>query len=111
MGFKIKLVAFLVGLIFLVIILYSIRRNNLKPGYTILWLAMSFFLLSIPILEPFYQWISYSVLGLIDARHIIYIFLIGFLLVYVFYLTNRISNMNDQIKSLITQVAILESRS
>ncbi len=92
------------------VILYSIRKNNLKPGYVLLWLSMSCFLLSVPLLEPLYQWFSYQVLGLIDARHVIYIFLIGFLLVYVFYLTTRISIMNDQIKRLISQVAILESQ-
>jgi hypothetical protein len=44
----------------------------------------------------------------VDARHVIYIVLIGFLMVYVFYLTQKISKMSDQIQMLISHLAIVE---
>ena len=46
--------------------------------------------------------------GSFDARHVIYIVLIGFLLVYVFHLTQTISRMADQIQVLVSQLSIVE---
>ena len=110
MGLKIKLIAFLLGLIFLFVVFRNIRRNVFRPAYAVMWIAMSVFLLSISLLEPFYKWLATSVLGISDARHIIYITLIGFLLIHLFYLTAMISQMSNQIRQLISQVAILEDK-
>lgn len=109
MGLKIKLLAFVIGIGFLLFVLRSIKRNNLHPSYSVLWLGLALFLLSVPVLEPFYHWLAASVIGIVDARHVIYIVLIGFLLVYVFYLTQRVSKMSDRMHVLISQLAILEA--
>jgi hypothetical protein len=108
MGLKIKLIAFFVGIGFFVFVLRAIRGNAMRPSYAVLWTAISLFLVSISILEPAYQWLAGSVIGIVDARHVIYIVLIGFLLVYVFYLTRKLSRMGDQLQVLLSQVAILE---
>jgi hypothetical protein len=108
MGLKIKLLAFLVGIGFFGFVLRSIRGNSMRPSYAVLWTAVSLFLVSVSVLEPFYRWIAGSVIGIVDARHVIYIGLIGFLLVYVFYLTQKISRMGDQIQVLLSQLAIVE---
>jgi hypothetical protein len=110
MGLKIKLIAFLLGFVFFVVVLRSVKRNIFRPSYAVLWLGMSLFLLSIALLEPLYKWIATSVLGILDARHIIYIALIGFLLVYVFFLTSMVTRMSNQIQQLISTVAILEAK-
>lgn len=108
MGIKIKILAFIIGLIFFYFVLRFIKKNAFRPTYAFLWISISTFLISIPLLEPFYKWIAVSALGIEDARHIIYIALIGFLLIYVFYLTSRISQMSDQIQVLISHSAMLE---
>ncbi|MGZ3653830.1 MAG: DUF2304 domain-containing protein [Bdellovibrionota bacterium] len=108
MGLKIKILAFLVGVGFFFFILRSIRGNLMRPSYAVLWTGISLFLVSVSVLEPFYHWIAGSVIGIVDARHVIYIVLIGFLLVYVFYLTQKISRMGDQIQVLLSQLAIVE---
>lgn len=108
MGIKIKILAFVVGLIFFYFVLRFIKKNTIRPTYAFLWISMCAFLLSIPLLEPLYKWVAVSMIGIVDARHIIYITLIGFLLIYVFYLTARISQMSDQIQVLISHSAILE---
>ncbi len=108
MGLKIKLLALLAGLGFFFFVLRSIQRNSMRPSYAVLWTLISLFLVSVSLLEPFYQWFAGSVIGIVDARHVIYIVLIGFLLVYVFYLTQKISRMSDQIQSMLSQLAILE---
>ncbi|MCU0785269.1 MAG: DUF2304 family protein, partial [Verrucomicrobia bacterium] len=73
MGLKIKIIAFLLGLIFLLVVFRSIRQNVFRPAYAVMWIGMSLFLLSIPVLEPLYKWLATSILGIEDARHIIYI--------------------------------------
>lgn len=108
MGLKIKLLALVIGLAFLFFVLRSIQRNTMRPAYAVLWLIMAVFLVSVSVLEPFYQWLAGSVIGIVDARHVIYIVLIGFLMVYVFYLTQKISKMSDQIQVLLSQLAIVE---
>jgi len=110
MGLKIKLISLLIGLIFVAFILRFIRKSSIRPSYAFLWIMVSLFLISIPILEPWYKFLATGILGLKDARNIIYIGLIGFLLVYVFYLTSLISRMNDQIQVLISFTAILEKK-
>ena len=108
MGIKIKILAFVIGLIFFIFVLRSLKRNFMRPTYAFLWIVISVFLLSISVLEPLYKWIAVYVIGIVDARHIIYVALIGFLLVYIFHLTGKISQMSDQIQVLISHTAILE---
>ena len=110
MGIKIKLIALLLGIIYMLVILTTIKKNNLRPSYAFLWFIMAGFLISISLFEPLYQWISYSIIGIKDARHLIYIVLIGFLLVYTYFLTTKINSINDQVQQLISFVAILEKK-
>ncbi len=110
MGLKIKLIAFALGLVFFYVVLRNVKRNTFRPSYAVLWLGMAAFLLSIAVLEPLYKWIATSVIGILDARHIIYIALISFLLVYVFFLTSMVTRMSNQIQQLISTVAILEAK-
>jgi len=108
MGLRIKLLAFCIGLLFFYFVFRSIRRNNMRPAYAVLWIGISVFLLSVSVLEPFYRWVASSIIGIVDARHVIYIVLIGFLLIYVFHLTQTISRMADQIQMLVSQLSIVE---
>ena len=110
MSFEIKALAFVVGLIFFIVIWSKIRNKTFRPSYAFWWLMVSVFLLSIPVFEKLYKYIATEVIGLNDARHIIYIILIGFLLSFVFYLTTFINKMNDKIQELISSSAILESK-
>jgi hypothetical protein len=110
MGWKIKLIAFLLGLVFALIVARNVRRNVMRPAYAVLWIGMSLFLLSISVLEPFYVWLAHSVIGLNDARHLIYVVLIGFLVVYNLYLTAMASRMANQIQHLVAAEAILRAK-
>lgn len=110
MSYEIKSIAFFIGLIFFVFIWSMIRKNFFRPSYAFWWLTISIFLLSIPVLEKFYKYVATDIIGLNDARHIIYIIIIGFLLMFVFYLTTFINKMNDKIQELISSNAILDSK-
>ena len=110
MGLKIKIISFVIGAVFFLFIVLAIKRNQMPPLSACLWVAISLFLLSVPVLEPFYKWISVVVVGLDDARHIIYISVIGFLMVCVFGLSLAISRLSDKVQNLISVTAILEQR-
>lgn len=109
MGLHVKFWVFILVLVFLFFVLRALKNNVMRPSNSVLWIAISVFLLSIPIFEQFYKWLAVHVFGLADARHIIYIALIGFLLVYVFYLTRLVSRLTDQMQRLLGMVAILEN--
>ncbi len=108
MGLKIKIISFAIGLLFAFFILLAIKRNQMPPLAACLWFAVSIFLLSIPIVEPFYKWISSAIVGIDDARHIIYVGVIGFLMVCVFVQSLTISRLSDKVQNLISLTAILE---
>lgn len=108
MGIRIQIIAIIIGIIFFLSVLRYIKKNSFNPGQSVLWILLCMFFISIPLLEPFYKWIATDIIGIADARHIIYIFIIGFLLVYIFYLSSKINKMSDQIHNLISFTAILE---
>ncbi len=108
MGIKIQIISLAIGLIFFFFVFRFVKRNAFRPTYAFMWILISLFLISIPALEKLYKWFATNVIGISDARHIIYVVLIGFLLVFIFYLTIKISRMNDQIQELISYTAILE---
>jgi hypothetical protein len=110
MGLKIKLIAFIIGIIFFIMVLSQIKKRSLRPSYSFLWFMVSLFLISISVFEPFYRFISRRIIGISDTRHIIYIGLIGFLLVYVFYLTIKVHQISDQVQQLISTVAIQQNK-
>jgi hypothetical protein len=110
MGIKIQIISLLLGVLFFYFVFRFVKRNTFRPSYAFMWILVALFLASIPLLEKFYKWIATHVIGISDARHIIYVVLIGFLLVYIFHLTIRISKMNDQIQELISFTAIMEKQ-
>jgi hypothetical protein len=110
MGIRIQLIALAIGIVFFLGILRYIKKNSFNPGQSVLWIILCLFFISIHLLETFYKWIATDIIGIVDARHIIYIFIIGFLLIYIFYLTSKIAKMSDQIQNLISFTAILENK-
>ncbi len=110
MGLKIKIAALLLGLICVVFVFRYIKRNSFRPAYGVLWLSIASFLISIPIFEFAYKWLAVNLIGIEDARHIIYISLIGFLLVFNFHLTIFVTRLSDRIQELISFIAVLENK-
>ncbi len=109
MGIKVKIILIILSLLFVYFILRLLRRNSLRPTFAALWFFLALGMITIPLLEDFYKWISTLFFGMEDARHIIYIGIIGFLLVYNFYLTYIVSVMSNKIQQLISSSSILET--
>lgn len=107
MPFYLKLLSFVFAMSFLITFFTLIRKKTVKPFYSTSWLLISLFMISVVVFEGFYKWIA-TLLGLADASFLIIVSLISFLLIYVLYLSIKISEMGDRIQELISFTAILE---
>jgi hypothetical protein len=110
MDIKLKSIALMAGAFLFLFILRFVKRNTFRPSSALLWCSVPVFFISIPIFAPFYKWLSVSLFSMDDARHIIYIFIIIFLLIYDFYLSVKISQLSDRVQELISFTAILEKK-
>lgn len=107
MQFSLKVIVLLFGFVFLLVFISLLKRKNIKPFYSTLWLLVCFFMISLVVFEKFYKWVATS-LGIADASFLIIVSLIFFLLVYVLHLSIKISQMSDRIQELISHTGILE---
>lgn len=109
MDIKQQIFAFIAGIALLFFVFQLLKKERLHPPFAALWIGMGLFLLSISLFGNLYRWVAHSVLGVSGGDHVIYISMIGFLVMYVFYLTGKICRMMDQITKLISTVAMLEA--
>lgn len=106
MNLNLQILSFTLGVFFFLIILYNIKKRKLNPSYSVLWLMLALFLILIPIFQNIF--IKTARFFGVYGENIVYISLIGFLLIYVLYITSKVVRLNNQVKELISQAAILE---
>jgi hypothetical protein len=108
---KVTIILFLaiVSILFFIVIMRLIRRNLLPPSSTLMWALIGVLFFSLPFLNDFYRYVAVKILGFADATNIIYIFSIGFLMLYSLYLTVKLKLSSDRIQVLISQQAIIEA--
>lgn len=106
MNLNLQVLSLILGIFFFIVILYNIRRKKLSPSYSVLWIILSLFLILIPIFQTIF--IKIARLFGIYAENLVYILLIGYLLIYVLYITSKVVRLNNQVKELISNSAILE---
>ena len=109
MSIGLRIVILLMSLAIIFVVVKSVKKHSLHPSYAVLWVLIGLFLFSISILDRFYAFIAREVFGLYGGDHLIYVSLIGFLMVYCFYLTTRICQMADRVSKLISFTAVLEN--
>lgn len=107
MTLTLKILVLVFGAILFSIFIAVVRKKSVKPFYSALWLIISLFIFSFVLFERFYKWIA-TMLNISDASFLVIVGLISFLLVYVMYLSIKISVMSDRIQELISQTSILE---
>ncbi|MCD4828090.1 MAG: DUF2304 domain-containing protein [Candidatus Cloacimonetes bacterium] len=108
MSWVFKGLVILFGFIFFFIIIRTIKRNQIGPSLAVIWITVSVFLLSISIFEDFYRWLSYQVIHIHGAQNMIFTILIGFLFLFILYLSIKITQLHTQIQKMISTIAILE---
>ncbi len=110
MGIKQILLSFFAGLIILTFILHFLKKSRIYPSYVILWASIGLFLVFMPIFSDFYRDAAQLVFGIRGGDDFIYISFIGFLLLYVFYLTVKICILTSQVSRIISTIAVIESQ-
>ncbi|OQC65240.1 MAG: hypothetical protein BWX49_00067 [Bacteroidetes bacterium ADurb.Bin008] len=107
MQISLKIIVLLFGISFLLVFVSLVRRKNIKPFYSTLWLLVSLLMISLVVFEKFYKWVA-TLLGITDASFLVIVSLISFLLIYVLHLSIRISQMSDRMQELISHIGILD---
>ena len=108
MGWTFSLISELTAIAFLIFVLYVLRSNLIRGGFIVLWIVVSLIAVSVPLAENFYIELAHM-LGLLRAADMIMISVIGFCLVYIFYLTIKFQRVSDAVESLVSMVAILDA--
>jgi len=98
--------AIIFSLLFIVLVLDKVRKGKLQEKYSILWLFFAFVLIVCAGI-PNMSLVIAEAVGIKYAPA--FIFLVGFifLLLYVFHLTQTISQQNKKIIKLAEEIAIL----
>jgi hypothetical protein len=105
----VKLLAISYGIILFGVFIFMIRSKSVKPFYSTLWLVVCLFMFSFVIFEKQYQWIA-GALHIQNATFLIIVGLISFLMLYVLYISIKISEMSNKIQDLISYTSILEHK-
>lgn len=106
MPVSVRILSLLCAVFFLAIFICLLRRRSLKPGYAFLWFVISIMMCAVVIFEKFFKGIA-NALRIEDASFLIIVGVLFFLLVYVLYLSIKLSEASDKIQELISHVAIL----
>ena len=104
----VKTMALIYGLVLFGSFIIIVRKRTVKPVYSALWLIVSLFMLSFVIFENFYRHIA-DILQIENATFLIIVGLISFLMLYVFYLSLKISDLSNKFQELLSLIAILEN--
>jgi len=107
MPLSLKILVVLFSAAFLGTFLLLAKRGTVKPFYSSLWLLISCLMLSLVVFERFYKSVA-DHLGIRDASFLVFVGAIGFMLVYILYLSVKISELSDRMQEVISHLSILE---
>src|ERR1035437_3066083 len=105
MDFRLKIVSFLLSLAIIGLVLKSLKKAWLHPSFAAVWLGIAAVFLLLPFISTGLAGLASNVFGIVGGDHLIYISLLGFLLVYAFYLTRKICRLTDQVGRIISSLA------
>ena len=107
MSTAVKILALVYGAILFTTFVVLSRKKSVKPFYTTLWLIISLFMFSFVLFENTYRSLAAS-LRIENATTFVIVGLISFLLIYVLYLSLKISELSNRTMDLISHASILE---
>ena len=104
---KLQIIMIIASIFFLLIILFSLRKNSMSIKNSITWLLLPIVFLIIAIfpgpIEAFSHFLGFEILS-----NFIFLIIIGLLIIICFYLTITVSQLQAKITKLIQEVAILK---
>ena len=110
MDFRIQAASVFVGFLIWTIVAIALKRARLYPSYAALWAGIGALLILLPLYANSLRWIATNVFGIVGANHLIYAMLFSFLMIYLFYLTQKVCELINRVERLIVFVAILDTR-
>ena len=110
MDLKIQITVSLVGLLIWALVAVAVMRARLFPSYSVLWMALGALLVFMPAYANLLKWAAGHIFGIFGANHLIYGLLFAFLLIYLFYLTQKVCQLTNRVERVIVSLAILEAQ-
>ena len=104
MSVPLRVLLVAVSLLTLIFVVRRIRKSGLKIGYSLFWITLSGLILVLSIFPGIAIKMA-SVLQIMSPVNFIYLFMIFILLLHSFYLTTRISHLEDEIQNLTQELA------
>src|SRR5258708_39495927 len=110
MDFRIQLASVAVGFLIWAMVAIALKRARLYPAYAVLWSGIGTLLVLLPLYGNFLRWLAANVFGIVGANHFIYVMLFSFLMIYLFYLTQKVCELVNRVERIIIFLAILDTR-
>lgn len=106
---KIMIVSFLLVLVFLFVVIESVRRGILETKYSLLWIITCVILGILSIGTPILNFIA-DMLGVFYPPSVLFLFGLLFSLIIIFDLTRRISQLNNKLVTLTQEFTLLKEK-
>lgn len=103
--FRLLLIA--ASVLFVIFVMLSIRKSKMLMEDSIFWLALSFILVLLGIFPGIAIWLA-ALLSIQSATNLVFLVIIALLLLRVFCLNKRISNLEQKNQDLAHAIALLE---
>ncbi len=110
MDLRVQIASLVVGLLIWAIVAIALKRARILPAYAALWAGIGALLILLPLYSNLLRWLATNVFGIVGANHLIYAMLFSFLMIYLFYLTQKVCELINRVERLIVFVAILDTR-
>lgn len=103
-----RILLFIGAMIAFFFMIHNIRKSKFIIGDCIYWFFFSALLVLLAVVPEFAYYISRQ-LGIMSASNLVYLVIIALLIVRIFQMDLRISELNAKLKSLVQQIAIKEA--
>ena len=100
MDFRIQIASIVVGSLIWTIVAIALKRARLYPSYATLWVGIGTLLILLPLYANSLRWIATNLFGIVGANHLIYAMLFSFLMIYLFYLTQKVCELINRVERL-----------
>ena len=107
MGIELQIAMIIGALLALGIVLHGAIKLNLNIKYAVVWICWALFILLIGIFPDIAQFIS-SLLGIATVSNLVFLLMMAILYALSYYAYIKISRMNEEIKRLGYEVAMLK---
>lgn len=105
MSMSLRVILFIVSFLVALYVLRRIRKSKLKIEYSLFWIVFSFLLLVLSIFPQIAIALA-DLCGIQSPVNFIFLFMIFILLLHNFYITFRVSHLENMIQNLTQEIAV-----